>query len=145
MNDAENKKSAAKRAFDQYQKSLKIEKAVIKLEPSRWKRFWKYVWLLIKWPWRWLWMACHDWKILLIYLFWTLALSSEVWVMYILGLCCQDAARKAWYFGIASTCWLWWLGPGTPFMPLCIALTIGTKALIDKIANYRNNRKEKKQ
>jgi hypothetical protein len=132
MAGSDDKPSAAKEAYARYQASLEAEKAAIKLEPSEWARLRKRLWLLARWPWKWLWMACHDWRIALIYCFWMAALSSEVWVMYIVGLCSSDPASKAWCFGIASACWLWWLGPGTPFMPLCIALTIGTKALFDR-------------
>ena len=47
----EEKGNAAKAAYEKYQKDLNDQKAKCKLEPSKWKRFWKYVWLIVKFPW----------------------------------------------------------------------------------------------
>lgn len=40
-------------------------------------------------------------------------------------------------FSIGSACWLFWLGPGTPFMVICIGLTIAIKGLFNKIKEKR--------
>lgn len=125
----------AKEAYNKYQQSLNKQKAVIKKEPSKWKRFWSWLWLLIKWPWEWLWMACHDWRLILVYVGWMLILGCEVWVPLVIAWCSPGTALATSMYAVAATCEAFWLGPGTPFMPLCIALTIGTKALFDKIFN----------
>ena len=132
--------SAAKRAFDQYQNSLKAEKSAIKAEPSKLRRFLKWVWLLLKWPWRWLWMACHDWRLMLIFAVWMAIVGCEVWVPLLIASLSPDKALRVWMLSIAGTCEAFWLGPGTPFMPLCIALTIGTKAIIDKISKRKGEK-----
>lgn len=53
-------------------------------------------------------------------------MSSEVWVPYIIGI----ISGNGWWYGIASACWLFWLGPGTPFFPLCIVITLGIRKLV---------------
>ena len=136
------KRSAAKAAYEQYRKSLDDEKRSISSEPRRWKRFRLRVWLVVAWPWKWLWMACHDWRMVLIYVGWMAVVGCEVWVPLVIAWLTTDSSLRAWMLSIAGTCEAFWLGPFTPFMPLCIALTIGTKALIDK-AVERKSRKER--
>ena len=128
----EKKESAAKAAYARYQKDLGDQKARCKKEPNRWKRFWKYAWLVIKFPWEWLWMACHDWRLILIYIAWMAIVGCEVWVPLLLGLCSPEGAFRTSMLSVASACEAFWFLPLTPFMPICIALTIGTKALIDR-------------
>lgn len=57
-----------------------------------------------------------------------LTLSSEVWGFYLLGI----ITGNEWFYGIASACWLFWLGPFTPFLPLCVGITIGIKEGINR-------------
>lgn len=58
-----------------------------------------------------------------------LVLSSEVWVMYLL----YFITNNAWFLGIGSACWAFWLAPFTPFLPLCIAITFGVRKLYNKL------------
>lgn len=58
-----------------------------------------------------------------------LVLSSEIWVPILLGTITQNA----WWYGIAATCWGFWLAPFTPFFPLCIAVTFGVRKVVDAI------------
>lgn len=67
-----------------------------------------------------------------------LVLSSEVWVPFLLGI----ITGKAWWYGIAATCWGFWLAPFTPFLPLCIAITFGVRTLVDAIRKRKQNRKK---
>jgi len=134
--------TAAKKAFDDYQLSLKLEKERIKLtKKTKGARFWAWVWLAVKWPWKWLWMACHDWRLMLIFIGWMLVAGCEVWVPLAIAWLSPDPSLKAWMLSVAGTCEAFWLGPFTPFMPLCIALTIGTKALLDKVKNKKEKTK----
>jgi len=66
-------------------------------------------------------------KIIFVIVF--LVMSSEVWLCYLLGFIFQNA----WLLGIASACWLFWLGPFTPFLPICLAITAGIRALWGKL------------
>ena len=124
--------SAASEAYKAYQTSLSYEKGLIKSEPRKGKRFLKILWLLVRWPWQWLWMACHDWRLVLVYVGWMAIVGSEVWVPFLLGILSPDPSFKAWMLSVAGTCEAFWLLPLTPFMPICIALTIGTKAVMDR-------------
>ena len=76
-----------------------------------------------------MWVNIRDWRTAIIFVATVIVVSSEVWVMYLLYL----ITGNEWYLGIGSTCWLFWLGPGTPFMVICIGITMGIKALINKI------------
>lgn len=58
-----------------------------------------------------------------------LVLSSEVWVMYLL----YFITNNAWFLGIGSACWAFWLAPFTPFLTLCIAITFGVRKLYNKL------------
>ena len=127
----------AKEAYDAYRRSLDYEKGVIKGNPSKRKRFWLTLKLLVEWPWRWLWMACHDWRMVAIFVLWMAVVGCEVWMPFILGLLSPDPSFKAWMLSIAGTCEAFWLLPLTPFMPICIALTVGTKAVIDRISQRK--------
>ena len=131
------KESAAKKAFEKYQQDLQKRKDDCKHEPDKSKRFWKYVWLVISFPWQWLWMACHDWKLILIYIGWMAIVGSEVWIPFILGICAPEGAFRTSMLSVASAGEAFWLLPLTPFMPLCIALTIGTKAVMNNIVAKR--------
>lgn len=128
----------AKAAQDKYLSSLETQKATIRKEPNRFKRFLKWVWLLVKWPFLWLWASCKDWRTLLVFALVLLGLSSEVWVPYIIGFLATDAALKATMLSVASACWLFWLLPATPFIPLCIVITMGIMEIIHKKERGKN-------
>ena len=58
-----------------------------------------------------------------------LILSSEVWLLYLLGFLISKPAL----IGIASACWVFWLSPATPFFPLCFFLTFLIRKIVGKI------------
>lgn len=121
----------------EYEAKQKEEKAKIKAEPNRFRRFWKWVAYIALFPFKWLWVNIRDWRTALIFGITFLVLSSEVWVPYLIGLITLGTELSAWMFGAASACWLFWLGPGTPFLPLCIGITIGVKGIFNKISEKR--------
>lgn len=128
------KRNGAKEALDAYNEGKERRKKEIKEETSRWKRFWKWCWYLTTWPFRWAWMSIHDWKFLIIFIIVFLIVSSAVWGFYLAGLIlwANESARN-WCFGIGSFMWLWWIGPFTPFTQLVIIISIGVKAIVDRI------------
>jgi hypothetical protein len=132
----------ARKRYDESQAKLKAEIDELKAQ-SKWKWFWAKVWFLMSWPFRWLWAECHDWRFLVIFIIVFVVMSSEVWVCYLLGFIFKDTAFGKTMLGVASACWLFWLGPGTPFMPICIGITVGIKALFDKIKSKRRKRLDK--
>lgn len=132
--------SAASDAYKAYQTSLAYERKLIGSEPRKGRRFLKTLWLLVRWPWRWLWMACHDWRLILIYVGWMAVVGCEVWVPLLLAFLSNDGAFRAWMLSVAGACEAFWLAPLTPFMPICVALTAGTKALMDRSSSKRRNK-----
>lgn len=121
---------AEKQKQEEYEFKQKQIKAEIKSQP---KHFWKLVWYYIKKPFVWLKDNIKDWRTAIIFIIVFLVLSCEVWVPYLLGIISWGSDFSKWCFGIASACWLFWLGPGTPFLPICIGFTILIKSLFNKI------------
>lgn len=109
----------------------------IKAEPNKFKRFWKRVWYLIAFPWKWIFLNIQDPITALIFVICFLLISSEVWVPYLVFF----ITRNAWWLGIGSACWIFWLGPGTPFLLIVIGCTASVKALFNKIKNHRKSKK----
>lgn len=123
-----------------YKAKQEEEKRLIRAEPSKWKRFWKWVWFLVSFPFKWLWVNIRDWRTALIFIIVFLVVSSEIWMPYLIGLITWGTDLSKWLFGVASACWIFWLGPGTPFTLLCIGITIGVKGIIDKIRGSKHGR-----
>jgi len=85
-------------------------------------------------------------RLIWIFLVTTVLLSSEVWVPYLLGVVFwANEELRLWWFGIGSVCWAFWLGPGTPFIALDIALSLGIDALFLAIKKRLRRKKEGKQ
>ena len=121
---------AEKQKQEEYEFQQQLIKEKIKSEP---KHFWKLVWFYFKKPFVWLKDNIKDWKTAVIFIIVFLILSCEVWIPYLLGFITWGTDFSKWCFGIASACWLFWLGPCTPFLPICIGLTILIKSLFNKI------------
>lgn len=122
----------------EYNASQEIEKQVIRSEPKRLKRFWKWVVYYTIFPFKWLWTNIRDWKTFLIFAIVFVVVSSEVWCPYLIGfICWNDEVLRNTMFGVGSACWLFRLGPGTPFMVIVIGLTIAIKTLFNKIAKKK--------
>ena len=122
----------------EYNASQEIEKQIIRSEPKRLKRFWKWVVYYTIFPFKWLWTNIRDWKTFLIFAIVFVIASSEVWCPYLIGfICWNDEVLRNTMFGVGSACWLFWLGPGTPFMVIVIGLTIGVKTIFNKIAKKK--------
>ena len=46
----------------QYKYKQLIWKTSIRFKPTKWKRFWAWVWYLIAFPWVWLFYNIRDWR-----------------------------------------------------------------------------------
>ena len=123
---------------------LKLRKTIIRLEPNKTKRFFKWVWYYISFPFIWLYYNIRDWRTFVIFAICFIVISSEVWIPYLIGVICwaNEPLRIA-MFSVGSACWLFLLGPGTPFIALVIGATIGIKAIFNKIKG-RKNKNDKK-
>ncbi len=117
-----------------YEAKQKEWKEKIRSKPTKWLRFWSWVWYSIAFPWVWLFYNIRDWRTAVIFVIVFVVLSSEVWLPYLIGLIFwNNNGVRITMFSIGSVCWLFWLGPGTPFIVICISVTIGVKALFNKI------------
>ena len=63
-----------------------------------------------------------------------LVLSSPIWLFYMLGIMFENG----WLIGVASAYWLFWAGPFTPFIPLCLGITAGIRALLGKLRRKKD-------
>ena len=119
-------------------------KSHIRQEPKRFKRFWKWVWFVIAFPFVWLFYNIRDWRsaicVLISFLLW----SCSVWIWYLLAILCgwtSDSAK--WFIGIGSAIWIWWLSPiGSPFILLVTFTAIGIKAIFNKIKEHKRSKKD---
>ena len=122
----------------QYNEQAERRKNKIREEPNKFKRFWKWVWYLIAFPFVWLFWNIRDFRTAIIFIIVFIVVSIEVWLPYLLGyIFYNNETFRITMFSIGSACWLFWLGPGTPFMVICIGITIGIKALFNKIRNKK--------
>lgn len=128
-----------------YQEQANRRKDAIRQEPKKFKRFWKWVWYLISFPWVWLFYNIRDWRsaicVLISFLLW----SASVWGFYLASLICgltTDVAK--WLWGIGTAVWAWWLSPvGSPFILLVTLTAIGMKAGFNKIKEHRKWKQSK--
>ena len=144
MKKEKNKESYLKKLEEQYKKKQLEWKTHIRLESNKFKRFWKWVWYLIAFPFVWLFYNVRDWRsaicILISFLLW----SSSVWGFYLAALCCgwKSTETGLWLFGIGSAVWIWWASPvGSPFILLVTMTAISFKAIFDKLKGRKKNEK----
>lgn len=128
----------------QYKEKQLMWKTKIRFETNKFKRFWKWVWFFIAFPFVWLFYNIRDWRsaicVVISFLLW----SSSVWIWYMLaiftGWTSTDIGK--WFIGIGSAVWVWWLSPlGSPFILLVTITAIGIKALFNKIKSLKNRKK----
>ena len=101
------------------------------------KKFFQKLWSKTKQLISWIWKQLKDKTNLIIFVICFIVLSSEVWLPYLLGI----IFHNAWLIGVGSACWAFWLAPFTPFLPLCIALTLGVRKIYDKIKSRKGKKK----
>ncbi len=79
---------------------------------------------------KWIWGECKDWRTILLLLGVIVVVYSPVWVCYLLYI----IFRWNWSFAVATAVLAFWVGPFTPFFPLCIAITLGIKKRVVRFA-----------
>lgn len=120
-----------KRKQEVYELKQQRIKKEIKSKPHH---FWGLLWYYIKKPFVWIFDNIKDWRTAIIFLIIFLLVSSEVWVSYLLAFISWGTTFSKTMLGVASACWAWWLLPvGSPFMLICISLTILVKGVFNKI------------
>lgn len=80
---------------------------------------------------KWIKNECKDWKTFLIFLIVVLIVYSPTWGGYLLYL----IFKWKWCLAVATSTMIFWVGPFTPFIPLCIAITFGIKGIMEKWKN----------
>lgn len=118
-------------------KKTKLEK--IKSENKGFKKFLKLLFFYFTYVWRWLFAELHDWRFMVIFLIVITIVGSEVWVPLLLGTIFFDTEFGKVMLGVAATCELFWLAPFTPFLAICIVITIGIKELVNKWEKRKND------
>ena len=76
---------------------------------------------------KWIIEECKDWKTLLILFLVMAILYFPTWG----GFLFYYLFRWKWCFAVATGYFAFWMGPFTPFFPLCIAIALGIKRRID--------------
>lgn len=122
----------------EYKRKQLIWKTSIRLKPTRWKRFWSWVWYLIAFPFVWLFYNIRDWRTAVIFGIVVIVVSVEIWLPLLLAFITWGSDFSKIMLGVAGTCELFWLGPGTPFILICTFLTIAIKGIFNKIKNHKN-------
>ena len=72
---------------------------------------------------KWIKEECKDYRTFLIFACVIIAVHTPIWG----GVLCYTIFKWKWCLAMATTMSLFWLGPFTPFFPLCIAITFGIK------------------
>lgn len=117
-----------------YNEQAQKRKDKIRQEPNKFKRFWRWVWYLICFPWIWLFYNARDWHSIICIIISLLLWSASVWIFYLLYFITQNA----WFLGIGSAVWIWWISPvGSPFILLVTVTAIGMKALYNKLKSRK--------
>lgn len=116
-----------------YKKKQLAWKAHIRMKPNKWQRFWSWVWYLIAFPFVWLFYNIRDWRTFVIFVLVVVVVSIEIWLPLLLAFITWGSDFSKIMLGVAGTCELFWLGPGTPFILICTFLTIAIKGMFNKI------------
>ena len=114
----------------------KLELAAILLERRWYVRLAKLVLFLCLFPWKWAWKELGDWRSIVIFAIVALLLSSEGWVpgliwvftMHDPNLQALSKSMNAFMISVI----LFWNGPGTPFLALCIVITAAVKEILNR-------------
>lgn len=124
---------SVKERENKFKEAQKIEKAKIKAESNKFKRFWKWVWFWFLFPWKWCFVELRDWQTILIFFIVITLVGSEVWVPGLLGTIFWGTEFGNTMLGVMGTCLFFWnCVPCTPFLMICITITIGAKTLFNK-------------
>ena len=127
-----------KNSYVQYEKE-ELEK--INKIPNRWKRFWAKVWHLIILPFKWIKVNIKDPRTILLLLGVAAVMSLPIWGFYLVGL----ITGNPWWTGAATTVWLFWAAPLTPFWILTISITAAIKEIINRSEAKKDEQRRTKE
>lgn len=122
----------------EYKNNQEIEKEKIKQESNKFKRALKWIIYFAVFPFKWIWVNIRDYRTAIIFVIVFILVSSEVWVPYLLSFVFwNNETIRVSMLSVASACWFFWLSPGTPFLVICIGLTIGIKTLFNRVKSKK--------
>lgn len=129
----------------EYKRKQLAWKTHIRMKPTKWKRFWGWVWYFLTFAFVWLFYNIRDWRSAICVIISLLLWSSSVWIWYALAIFTGvNTSTAKWFAGIGTAVWIWWASPvGSPFILLVTFTAIGIKALFNKIKN-REKKSHKK-
>lgn len=127
----------------QYKEQAEKRKNAIRAKPTKWKRFWGWIWYSVCFPWVWAFYNIRDWRTAVIFVISMIVVSASVWGFYLtalfFGWTATDIGKTL--ISVGSAVWVWWLSPvGSPFILICVALTIAIKMTFDKIKGKHNEK-----
>ena len=100
------------------------------------RKFWQTIWKWIKAPFIWIKDNIKDWRTGVIFAIVLIVVTSTVWIPLLIGIITQNSV----FYGIASGVFIWWQLPGSPFFILCIGITMGIKAIFNKLRRKREDK-----
>lgn len=86
---------------------------------------------------KWIWSECKDWRTLIVFIVVYCLVMSPVIVGYVL----YFITKNEWHLTYSNIWLLFWFGPFTPLIPLCLAITF----VVKKIFRIKQSKKEKKE
>lgn len=129
----------------EYNLSNEIKKQVIRSYTSKGKRFIAFAKHLLTYPFIRIWYNIRDWRTFLIFGIVALIVGSEVWIPYTLSFVFwSNETIRYTMISVGSAGLVFWnVVPCTPFIAICILLTIGIKTLINKIKAHKSKNQKK--
>ena len=120
----------AKRKEDEFKLLRTTRKNLIKSQPHH---FWRLLWFYISYPFIWIWKNIKDFRTFVIFVIVMLVVGCEEWIPLVIGLIFKSYTFGKTLLGVAAACEAFWLAPFTPFLPLCIVITIAVKSAFNKL------------
>ena len=74
----------------------------------------------------WIWHECKDWRTVLLLIAVIIVMYSPVWVCYLLFF----IFKWKWSFVVATAILAFWAGPFSPFIVICVSITLAIKRKI---------------
>lgn len=122
-----------KERLELYKEKEKQELARIKAISDKHERHKQYFIFKAKQPINWIFDNIKDWHTAIIFMIVFLVVSCEVWIPYLLAILSWGTTFSKTMIGVGSAMWSFWLLPGTPFILICISLTMLIKGIFNKI------------
>ena len=128
----------------QYKEFQEKRKAKIRAKPTKWKRFWGWVWFLLTFSFVWVFYNIRDWRTFIIYCLVNVLVSSEIWIPFFIATVCwyNEPLRNSMISAGMAGILFWNVVPFTPYIAICIFLTIAIKSVFNKIRDKRLKKKK---